>query len=225
MRVFWQLFSVVFLFMIFSCKKEIESPPPLKIRYLALGDSYTIGQGVEADERWPNQLSTALSFSNIEVEQTAIIAQTGWKTGDLLNALADTTLEKHDLVSLLIGVNNQFWGQPFETFRLEFDLLLTKAKDLSENGRVFVVSIPDYGVTPFGGSNSASIAEDIDMYNAYIEQQCTLENIPFVDVTKISRQLGDSSGALCSDNLHPSATQYAEWVTEMLPTVLDMLIE
>ncbi len=192
---------------------------------MALGDSYTIGQGVEADERWPNQLSAALSFSNIEVEQTAIIAQTGWKTGDLLNALADTTLEKHDLVSLLIGVNNQFWGQPFETFRLEFDLLLTKAKDLSENGRVFVVSIPDYGVTPFGGSNSASIAEDIDMYNAYIEQQCALENIPFVDVTKISRQLGDSSGALCSDNLHPSATQYAEWVTEMLPTVLDMLIE
>ena len=204
---------------------EIEIATP--IQYLALGDSYTIGEGVGERQRWPNQLIARLVEKGYEVARTKIIARTGWTTGELLNALAgDTTLEDYNLVSLLIGVNNQYRKQAFEIFTAEFDSLLNQSITYAgSKRRVFVLSIPDYGVTPFGSNNREQIAEEIDQYNDYIKQQCVEREIPFVDVTGISRQLGDSPGSLAPDNLHPSGSQYTQWVEAALPEVLGILAE
>ena len=217
------LFIAVITLSLFSCKEKETTEPTITIKYLALGDSYTIGQGVEENERWPNQLSEQLESNGIDVQKTQIIAQTGWKTSDLLNGIADSTLNDYDLISLLIGVNNQFWSQPFDVFQTEFDSLVNIAIEAVGKERIFIVSIPDYGVTPFGSSNSENIANDIDMYNAYISERCVEEGFPFINVTEISRQLGDSDGALAPDNLHPSGYQYSLWVNEMLPSVLDLI--
>jgi lysophospholipase L1-like esterase len=207
-----------------SCHNKAENQSELApIKYLALGDSYTIGQGIETIESWPMQLGVKLSENGFSVEKNKIIAQTGWETTDLLNALADSSLEDYNLVSLLIGVNNQFSNQPFETYTTEFDILLNQAIDLAGPTRVFVVSIPDYGVTPFGSSNSENIALELDAYNAYAVSKCDSLHIAYINITGISRQLGASDGALANDNLHPSSTQYGKWVEEILPTVLEIL--
>ncbi len=214
---------IAIILSLYSCEDKEALHPTITVKYLALGDSYTIGQGVEENERWPNQLSTQLESNGIDVQKTQIIAQTGWKTSDLLNGIADSTLNDFDLISLLIGVNNQFWSQPFDVFQTEFDSLVNIAIEAVGKERIFIVSIPDYGVTPFGSSNSENIANDIDMYNAYISERCVEEGFPFINVTEISRQLGDSDGALAPDNLHPSGYQYSLWVNEMLPSVLDLI--
>ena len=214
---------IVMILSLYACEEKEAPKPTITAKYLALGDSYTIGQGVEENERWPNQLSAQLESNGIDVQKTQIIAQTGWKTSDLLNGIADSTLNDYDLISLLIGVNNQFWSQPFDIFQTEFDSLVNIAIESVGKGRIFIVSIPDYGVTPFGSSNSENIANDIDMYNGYISERCAEEGFPFINVTEISRQLGDSDGALASDNLHPSGYQYSLWVNEMLPSVLDLI--
>lgn len=218
---------IVLLALVFTaCNQQETSPNTPPIRYLALGDSYTIGQGVEATQRWPNQLSEKLVENGFEVTNTTIIAKTGWKTDDLLKGIADTLLTDYNLVSLLIGVNNQFWGQSVEQFSSEFDALLNKSIMLSgSQQRVFVLSIPDYGVTPFGSRNREQIALKLDEYNDYIRQKCASQNIPFIDVTTISRQLGDSLEALAMDNLHPSSRQYEEWVEKVLPEVVAILME
>ena len=207
-----------------SCHNKAENQSELApIKYLALGDSYTIGQGIETIESWPMQLGVKLSENGFSVEKNEIIAQTGWETTDLLNALADSSLEDYNLVSLLIGVNNQYSNQPFETYTTEFDILLSQAIDLAGPTRVFVVSIPDYGVTPFGSSNSENIALELDAYNAYAASKCDSLHIAYINITGISRQLGASDGALANDNLHPSSFQYGKWVEEILPIVLEIL--
>ena len=219
------LYSLL-IFGVFSCHNKAEKESELApIKYLALGDSYTIGQGIALAESWPLQLGGKLVENSFSVDKNDIIAQTGWETTDLLNALADSSLEDYNLVSLLIGVNNQFSNRPFETYTIEFDLLLDQAIGLARSDRVFVVSIPDYGVTPFGSNNSENIAFELDEYNAYAAAKCQALNIPFINITEISRQLGDSNGALAPDNLHPSSTQYGKWVEEMLPIVLNLLEE
>ena len=196
------------------------------VRFLALGDSYTIGQGVEEDQRWPVQLGEQLKENDFEVPVVNIIAQTGWTTNNLINAIENTELEDYNLVSLLIGVNNQFQSLPFEIFESEFDALLTIAINIAgSQEKVFVVSIPDYGVTPFGSGNSQTIAEELDAYNSYMALRCDDLEIPFINITEISRTLGDSPGALAPDNLHPSGSQYAAWTDEILPIVLQILEE
>ena len=219
------LYSLL-IFGVFSCQNKAENQSDLvPVKYLALGDSYTIGQGLALAESWPKQLGGKLIENSFSVDKNDIIAQTGWETTDLLNALADSSLGDYNLVSLLIGVNNQFSNRPFETYTTEFDLLLDQAIGLAGSDRVFVVSIPDYGVTPFGSNNSENIASELDEYNAYAAAKCQTLKIPFVNITEISRQLGDSNGALAADNLHPSGTQYGKWIEEMLPIVLNLLEE
>ncbi len=195
-----------------------------KIKYLALGDSYTIGENESVSGRWPNQLKDSLTLKGFVVEKTDIIAQTGWTTTNLLNAINNTLIEDYNLVSLLIGVNNQYQNKPFSLFKQEFNQLLDTAIVFAgSKDSIFVVSIPDYGVTPFGGSNSQAIAQEIDMYNDYIESQCDSLAVTYINITEISRNLGSSNGALTNDNLHPSAFQYSKWVEAILPRVLAMI--
>jgi len=225
---------LLLLFFVISCSSDDEdqvvtedAPEPVEsLRYLALGDSYTIGQGVGESSRWPNQLSTQLILNGIDVEETRIIAQTGWKTDQLLDAIEQEDPTGFNLVSLLIGVNNQFNNQSLQAFRPQFIQCLNKAIELAgSEGDVFVVSIPDYGVTPFGSSNAEEIAQELDEYNAYMQGKCEELNIPFVNITEISRTLGDTTGALASDNLHPSGFQYSLWVDEILPVVFEILTD
>lgn len=195
--------------------------------YLALGDSYTIGQSVPVSDRWPNQLATELTNDTIAITEVKIIAQTGWTTGNLLQAIENENPENHDLVSLLIGVNNQFQNQDFEIFENQLEELIEKAIELAggNKDRVFIVSIPDYGVTPFGANNAASIGAELDIYNEHLRLRSEFYDLPFINITEISRMLENDDQALASDGLHPSGYQYALWVTEMLPVVKDLLSE
>ncbi|NNF33754.1 MAG: SGNH/GDSL hydrolase family protein [Saprospiraceae bacterium] len=194
------------------------------IRFLALGDSYTIGQGVAEELRWPNQLAKLLESYEYKLLETNIIARTGWTTGNLISAIESQSPDPHELVSLLIGVNNQYQGQSFEVYQTELVTLIDKAIKLAgSKERVFMVSIPDYGVTPFGQSNSENIAKELDAYNAFAKEKCDALDIPFINITEISRSLGSSEGALASDQLHPSGQQYTLWVDAILSEVLDML--
>lgn len=213
---------------LFACTNQNpqEEIPPFS--YLALGDSYTIGQGVEDSVSWPQQLNDRLLENGFQVDSTKIIAQTGWTTRKLMDGIDDTDLSQlgnEVLVSLLIGVNNQFQSLDFQDFQADFNTLLDRAI-IFANGddRVFVVSIPDYGVTPFGSSNSESIAEELDMYNAFMEGVCAEREIPFINITEISRTLGDGENALSYDKLHPSGFQYGMWVDEMYPVVEELLL-
>jgi len=221
---------VIVLFSISCTSQEKETPkttdiiPSTSINYLALGDSYTIGQGVEVEQRWPEQLSDSLTNKGYKISITDIIATTGWTTRDLLNAIDNTELKEYNLVSLLIGVNNQYQNQAFNLFQSEFDELINKSVQIAgDKQRVFVVSIPDYGVTPFGSANSEKIGLELDKYNAYMSDKCEALDIPFINITPISRMLGDTPGSLASDNLHPSGSQYTEWVKEILPVVIKIL--
>ncbi len=192
--------------------------------YLALGDSYTIGQGVDEEARWPNQLKTELKKKLIDLNTVDIIAQTGWTTNDLIRAINTQKPGQYDLVSLLIGVNNQYQKKPFTQFEKEFDELLDMAIELAGGKHsVFIVSIPDYGVTRFGSGDPGGIGSEINSYNGYIQQQCIKREILFIDVTGISRDLGSTDGALAGDGLHPSSTQYTKWVEKILPEVNNLL--
>lgn len=196
------------------------------LSYLAFGDSYTIGQGVNAKERWPVQLVNRLVENDFKVGQPTIIAQSGWTTGSLLSSLSRTTLDStYDLVSLLIGVNNQYIGQGIGSFKKDMKLLLDLSVSLARNGKgVFVLSIPDYGATPFGAANAESIALEIDEFNTWIAEECFRRSIPYYDITDISRMAVDDPDLLASDQLHPSGKMYDMWVEEILNGVEDIII-
>lgn len=196
---------------------ELHVDPPSS--FLALGDSYTIGESVEVAMRWPNQLVAALNRSGLEFEQPQIVAKTGWTTDELLAALDQASLkESYDYVSLLIGVNNQYRGRSVTSFEPEFTVLLERAISYSNrkaNG-VFVVSIPDWGVMPFAeGRDARKIALEIDTFNKSIERICKIYGVRFFDITEISRMASETPSFVASDGLHPSGEMYAAWVNEV----------
>lgn len=212
----------------FDDSESNDSTQEVSINYLALGDSYTIGQGVSEADRWPAQLSKRIeeeSSLNVGVD---IIAQSGWTTSDLLRSINSYPIDSEDynLVSLLIGVNNQYLQKPFSLYENEFDSLLKMSIEIAgDEKKVFVLSIPDYGVTPFGSDESEIIAQEIDQYNAYAKSKCLEADVRFINITSISRELGASAGALVSDGLHPSAYQYSLWTERILSPVLDLINE
>ena len=185
-----------------------------KPRYLALGDSYTIGESVAAADRFPHQLARQL-----EIAEPQIIARTGWTTDELNAAIDAAAVDgKFDLVTLLIGVNNQYRGRDAEEYRREFAALLGRAIGFAggDPKKVVVVSIPDWGVTPFAATrNRAEIASAIDRYNAVNREETAKAGARYVDITAVSRRTDPAMVA--PDGLHPSATQYAEWVRLILP--------
>ena len=189
-----------------SCR---AMPEPSNTRYLALGDSYTIGESVPANERFPVVLAKTLKLSEPE-----IIAKTGWTT-DELNAAIDAANPKgpYQLVTLLIGVNNQYRGRDAEQYRGEFAGLLKRAIGFAggDAKKVIVVSIPDWGVTPFAeGRDRAKIASEIDQYNAINREETSRAGARYVDITPVSR--GNDPALVAGDGLHPSGKQYGEWV-------------
>ena len=189
--------------------------------YLALGDSYTIGQSVSAEQRFPYFAVRQLIDNNVEMAQAQIIATTGWTTGNLLSALsANPPTKTYDFVSLLIGVNNQYQGRSTDEYRLEFTDLLNKALAYAglRRTRVFVLSIPDYSVTPFaGGTDTARIAREINTFNA-INKEITLQaGIAYIDITPISRQARYDATLIAVDGLHPSGKQYEKWALLLSP--------
>lgn len=183
-------------------------------RYFAIGDSYTIGESVTPAERFPHQLAREL-----DLPEPLVVAKTGWTTDELANALnAIRVAGPYDLVTLLIGVNNQYRGRDAEQYRGEFAELLQRAVAFAggDAKKVIVVSIPDWGVTPFAADRDrAKIATEIDRYNAVNREETAKAGARYVDITAVSR--GNDPGLVAGDGLHPSGKQYAEWVKLILP--------
>ena len=190
--------------------------------WLALGDSYTIGEAVAAHERWPAVLAQRLRQAGTPLDEPQIVAVTGWTTDELAQGMNAATLApRYELVTLQIGVNNQYRGRPAEDYRGEFAGLLARAITLAGGraARVVVASIPDWGVTRFAseqGRDRARIAEELDAYNAIASDTCRRAGVGFVDVTAISRRHPE---LLADDGLHPSAAQYALWAAAIEPAV------
>ncbi len=198
----------------------IQAAEPL--RYLALGDSYTIGEAVAAGDRWPTTLVRRLRRSGTVIGDPQIIAVTGWTTDELALAMDAAQLRPaFDLVTLQIGVNNQYRGRSAGEYRTQFTALLARAIRLSADRatRVVAVSIPDWGVTPFAhdhGRDASRIADELDIFNAIARDQVSRAGAHFVDITGMSRR---HPGLVAKDGLHPSADQYALWVTAIEPVV------
>jgi len=181
-----------------------------EIKFLALGDSYTIGESVSEEERWPNQLA-----DNLKIERPRIIATTGWRTDDLKGAINSANLkDDYDLVSLLIGVNNQYQGKSSTQYEIEFEDLLKKSIQLAKgkSKNVFVVSIPDYGFTPFGKAKQETISLQLDEFNKINKRITEKYNIKYFNITGISRKGLEDPALVAADGLHPSGKMYAQWV-------------
>lgn len=222
------------IFILFLCcnatdsnqSNNIETLQTTNYRLLSLGDSYTIGESVCETCRFPEQLKDSLINNT---ENTAfnlkVVATTGWTTTNLLNGIINENLpNNYDLVTLLIGVNNQYQGKDFSIYETEFpelvDIAITKAK--GDKNRVIVVSIPDYAFTPFGNGNT-TISSEIDAYNAFAENYCNTNNITFVNITDITRNGLEDTDLVASDGLHPSEKAYSLFVERLLPYALEKL--
>jgi len=183
--------------------------------YLALGDSYTIGESVGESKRWPEELVAILRVRGIVIGEPTIIARTGWTTDELNDAIDKTDLDgTYDVVSLLIGVNNQYRGRSAENYREEFRGLLKRAIGFAGNRpqRVVVLSIPDWGATPFAeGRDRKNIAREIDDFNAINFEETVRAGAQYVDVTSTSREALRDPSLVASDGLHPSEKMYAAW--------------
>lgn len=229
------LFPFFILLILISCGGPVTTPAPTPstnqpIRYLALGDSYTIGESVPEDERWSNQLARLLESSSQlagrEIQVT-IIARTGWTTAELWQGIEMRAIQPpYDMVSLLIGVNNQYRGYAINEYREQFRFLLEKAVEYAgdDAGRVLVLSIPDCGVTPFAaGRDREQIAREMDAFNAVNREESQKAGVHYVDVAPISRQAANDPSLIAADGLHPSGKMYAEWAKLALPPALQIV--
>ena len=196
------------------------------IRYLALGDSYTIGESVAENKRWPNQLAAMLSEQGIQTDVT-IIARTGWTVDELWEGVqANPPDGTYDLVTLLIGVNDQYRGYPLDGYREDFRFMLGKAIEYAggDPQRVVVLSIPDWGFTPFAATQDTEvIGLQIDEFNTVNLEETKSAGAHYVDVTIISRMAMDDFELIASDRLHPSGKMYSMWAKKVFPTVIEII--
>jgi len=205
---------LVLLIVLAGCSKQIAKP---EVSFLALGDSYTIGEAVDEEGRWPNQLASRIKTSNINVQ---IVATTGWTTNELAEGIAQANItETFDLVSLLIGVNNQYRGLSIQDFEIELRDLFRTAIDFSKNGssNVIILSIPDWSAFPFAeGRNINKISKEIDAFNKVVKKMANEFNLKFFDITDISRQASSNKSLIAEDSLHPSKETYKLWVDKIV---------
>ncbi len=192
------------------------------ITYIALGDSYTVGESVDFEDSFPAQLSTKIEENkNLQVN-TTVIAQTGWRTDQLISAVGSRESADYNLVTLLIGVNNQFQSRPFSQYEIEFVELLNKAISLAgdDANKVIVLSIPDYYYTPYGQSNGAEmISLQLDEYNNFAQSTAKEKGVTFLDITDITRKGLDETDLVATDGLHPSGLAYEKFVERLYPLV------
>ena len=208
------------IFILSSCYKEKEKNQS-NLRYLALGDSYTIGEGIKFEYNYPKQIVNQIFL----IDTVTVIAKTGWTTDELIDTLNNLQLDKFDVVSLLIGVNNQFRGYQIDKYVMEFESLLNRAIDYSKDKKnVFVLSIPDYGVTPFGKvKGQERIYREINSYNNINRIIAEKYNVMYFDITEISRKAENDSSLLAEDKLHPSKKMYKMWIEKLKNELLDSL--
>ncbi|MEO6329728.1 MAG: SGNH/GDSL hydrolase family protein [Ginsengibacter sp.] len=202
-----------------------DTIPPLATdtvrTYLALGDSYTIGQSVSETERFPDQTVQLLKNENIKISNPDIIAVTGWTTANLINALnSNPPKSNYSVVSLLIGVNNQYQRRNIDEYKTEFTLLVNRSIVYAGNNKshVFILSIPDYSVTPFArNSDTASISKEIDAFNSINKAISEASGVNYLDITSISREALNDPTLVAGDGLHPSGKQYKRWAELLAP--------
>lgn len=242
---FKQIVTIILSVFLLSCTSDENAPAPVtttppvvdppvtpkppiaaSLNYLALGDSYTIGQSVCATCRFPEQLKASLTAMYSSTISLKIIATTGWTTADLLSAIESQKPESnYDLVTLLIGVNNQYQHKNFSLYEKQFPELVNKAIMLAKGDRkkVVVISIPDYAYTPYGkslaGDQSNKISAEITQYNNFAENYCNNNQVAFVSITEITREGLNNPSLVASDGLHPSENAYKMFVDKMMPKI------
>lgn len=196
------------------------------LKYLALGDSYTIGTSIASHEAFPHQLASRLSsFINVPIE-VKIVARNAWRTDDLIRGIKRSDLlDEYDFVSLLIGVNNQYQKLPLDVFAKDYATLLEQAISYvgDNRQRVFVLSIPNYGYSPFGSENQSEITKELSEFNEAIASLCEKYNVNYYDVTKVSEKYSIIQDYIAKDNLHPNAKQYSVWLDSFFEELLDQL--
>ena len=208
---------------------DIKPKPFVSLKYLALGDSYTIGQSVCETCRFPAQLQDSIKKELLSDSELSlkIVARTGWTTTNLISAINDEKLtEDYDLVTLLIGVNNQYQNKPFAVYEKEFPELVNTAIRLAKGKKtnVIVVSIPDYAFTPFGNGNP-KISNELYKYNTFAQNYCKENAIEFVFITDITREGLSNPKLVASDGLHPSELAYSKFVERILPKAKAALMD
>jgi len=228
----------IFVSLAFACSPGLGPAPVVvapvvpmtnsTIPYLALGDSYTIGEGAAAADRWPMQLAVLARTQGLSLAEPDIIARTGWTTAELQAAIAASGNRRTDygLVSLLIGVNNQYRGQGVALYRTEFRQLLATAVSYAGGraSRVVVLSIPDWGQTPFAqGRDQAQITREIDQFNAAAQQECQAAGIAYVPITDFTRGAAGDVSQFTTDGLHYAGPQMRQWASRTLPVVQELL--
>jgi len=215
--------------LIFSCAKKESYPLQMTNQtnmthsYLALGDSYTIGQSVLPSENFPNQTAQLLNQQNYDFKSPEILAKTGWTTDELQNNINNHTFNPpYDFVTLLIGVNNQYRGRAVENYKPEFENLLKQAIQFAggKADHVIILSIPDWGVTPFAdGRDRAQIAKEIDDYNLANKTISENYKVQYIDITPGTREATNDLSLVASDGLHPSAKEYKRWAEKVFAVI------
>ncbi|MCW3080503.1 MAG: lysophospholipase and related esterase [Segetibacter sp.] len=227
------------IFACFACEKEnmINRSPAnttphdstglTRLKYLALGDSYTIGQSVQESERFSAQTARQLASHNITVQTPVYIATTGWTTANLIDAINTQNPSKNfDIVTLLVGVNDQYQHMDTAGYRTRFTTLLNASIAFAANrpSRVFVLSIPDYSATPYVPElDKARVSQQIDQFNAINKQIALASNVAYIDITPASRQATTDPALVANDGLHPSGKQYAKWSELLAPVIKNAL--
>ena len=215
--------KLILVILFFIKAMSATSQTAKKYSYLALGDSYTIGESLQPQDNFPNQVYAMMKNDSVDFQQPRIIAKTGWTTGELEAGIVaanntDPLRSTYDLVSLLIGVNNQYRGRSVEDYKPEFEKLLKKAIAYAGNKAemVVVLSIPDWGVTPFAtGRDRGEIAKEIDAYNAANKQIAEQYHVHYIDITPWTREATADNSLLAADGLHPSAKEYKRWAEKI----------
>jgi lysophospholipase L1-like esterase len=212
--LYYSILSLLFLFM-----STIESRAQQALSYLALGDSYTIGESLPLKDNFPYQTVDLLKQKGIQISEPVIVAKTGWTTDELMTAIEKQQLKgQFNFVSLLIGVNNQYRGRDIENYQKEFEQLLQKAIAFAggTTNHVFVLSIPDWGATPFAeGRDRLKIANEIDQFNSVNKKISERFKVNYIEITAGTREASKDPSLVAEDKLHPSKKEYARWAEKL----------
>lgn len=217
-----KLLPIILHFFMMNQSNQLDIPKT----YLALGDSYTIGESLPIYESYPYQTVQLLREKGVQITAPEIIAKTGWTTDELATAINRSKfIEKYDYVSLLIGVNNQYRGRQSEEYAIQFEELLNKAIGFSANDatHVFVISIPDWGATPFAeGRDTGKIAKEIDQFNDINKRISEKHRVTYIEITEGSREAKKNPALVARDKLHPSGLEYSKWAKLLAEKILEV---